>query len=783
MPELRPNRDALAAFLNGLFLHADGGSYVNLRAFRDGADGPPLFVEAIRVDDPALVDRVEARAAEAANGQHPHCFCPPVATFKTANGAKLEDLREGLALSVECDQAPAAARAKLVELLGKPTMTVASGGEWLNAAVKRREPKLHLHWRLCQPARSAEEREQLREARELAATLVGADRSNISIVHPLRWPGSWHRKNPVQPRIAYIVDSTDNELALEAALAALQAACPQPRHSAPPPPEGGRTVPLEDVAAALAIIPGSDDRAQWIRIGEAAYAASGGAAFTAWDEWSRKAPSKYGGTEKAWASFAKSPPRRIGFGTLYKLAVEADPAWRPPSWGAAPNPFGEDGIAEAFAERQAERMRFVPAWGRWLAWTGAIWQSDERLQAFTHARAACRDAAQRARNEGNRSQLTSAKSVAGVVTLARTDPRLVAVAGQFDADLFELVIHRRSADAMAALSVDLRTGNGREPRPEDYNTKCARAPIVPAGTPCPLWVRFLTRVTDGNRELIDFLQRWCGYCLTGSTAEQVMVFLYGTGANGKSVFVSTVTDILGDYAAATSMEILLTSRQERHPTELARLMGVRLVTAHEIASGRRWDEEKIKLLTGGDKLTARFMRQDFFEFVPRFKLMVFGNHKPTLRNVDEAIRRRLLLVPFTVTIPERERDPDLLAKLKTEAGAILQWMIAGCLAWQRDGLKVPAAVRNASDAYFAAQNSFGEWVEEALCEAPGAWARTLDLFDVWKAWCEPRNLKPGSSKSFSEAMEEHGFVKRLEAGTKRAGFLDIALRSASARGT
>src|SRR5262245_39683177 len=136
MPDLRPDRAALAAFLNGLFVHASGAGYVNLRAFRDGADGPPLFVEPVRVDDPALVDRVEARAAEAANGVHAHCFCPPVATFKTANGARLEDLAEGVALSVECDQAPAAARAKLITLLGKPTVTVASGGEWFNPTAK-----------------------------------------------------------------------------------------------------------------------------------------------------------------------------------------------------------------------------------------------------------------------------------------------------------------------------------------------------------------------------------------------------------------------------------------------------------------------------------------------------------------------------------------------------------------------------------------------------------------------------------------------------------------------
>jgi P4 family phage/plasmid primase-like protien len=654
--QLKPDRAALLAFLNELFLHAGGNCYISLRAFPDAKDGPPLFVEAVRVDDPELVNRIEARAAEAANGRG-GCFCPPVATFKHANGAKLEDLAEGLALSVECDEAPGAARGKLIAVLGKPTLTVASGGAWPNPHTQVSEPKLHLHWRLTVPARSAEEHKRLREARELAATLAGADRSNIATVHPMRWPGSWHRKDPDKPRIAHIVDAADNEIELADALAKLRAACPQPRAVPPPPLAAERTVPLEDVTAALAVIPGTDDRAEWIRVGEAAFAASGGAAFDAWDSWSRKAPTKYGGTEKAWASFHKSPPTRIGFGTLYQLATTADPSWRPPSWGAAPNPLGEDGIAETFAAAHADHMRFVPMWGRWFSWSGVAWRPDERLTAFAGARVACRDAAKLAKGEG-RVRLAAAKTVAAVVTLARADPRLVTTPAQWDTDALAFS-HRGMAEA--GRTIDLRTGISREPQPEDYNTKLGNADIVPTDMPCPLWAKFLQRVTNENAELIGFLQRWCGYCMTGNTSEQVMAFLYGTGANGKSVFVAVVTHVLGDYAVGAPMELLLASKNERHPTELARLVGARLVTAHEIAGGRRWDEEKIKLLTGGDKLSVRFMRQDFFDFVPQFKLAVFGNHKPTLCNVDEAIRRRLLLVPFAVTIPEAERDRDLLS--------------------------------------------------------------------------------------------------------------------------
>jgi hypothetical protein len=336
---LKPNREALCGFLNGLFTYASAHTFINLRAFRDDVDNkPPLFAEAVRIDDPTLLDRVEACASEAANSPHSFVFAPPVATFKTANGAKLEDLADGVALSVECDENPSAAYSKLIAALGKPTVTVASGGEWPNPTTGVTERKLHLHWRLTVPARSAPAYAKLREARELAAVLTGADRSNISIVHPLRWPGSWHRKNPEQPRIAYIASGTEAEIELDFALARLRAACPQPQSK--PATAASEPAALADIIAALAVIPGTDDRQEWIRIGEAVFAACAGAdaGFEAWDAWSRKAPTKYGGTEKAWASFAKSPPKRIGFGTLHYLATLTDPGWRPPGQGMQPGP-------------------------------------------------------------------------------------------------------------------------------------------------------------------------------------------------------------------------------------------------------------------------------------------------------------------------------------------------------------------------------------------------------------------------------------------------------------
>jgi len=205
---------------------------------------------------------------------------------------------------------------------------------------------------------------------------------------------------------------------------------------------------------------------------------------------------------------------------------------------------------------------------------------------------------------------------------------------------------------------DLRTGIAHKPDPLDYITKQTGCRCAPAGTLHPLWDKFLDRVTNHNKDLQAFLQRWCGYCCSGFTSEHVFVFVYGTGANGKGTFINTIADVLGDYATTAHVGTFLASRNEHHPTDVAKLRGARLVIAQETEKGRRWDETKIKTLTGGDKVTARFMRQDFFDFEPKFKLLISGNHKPRLSNVDEAIRRRLLIIPFTVQIPLAERDPN-----------------------------------------------------------------------------------------------------------------------------
>ena len=311
----------------------------------------------------------------------------------------------------------------------------------------------------------------------------------------------------------------------------------------------------------------------------------------------------------------------------------------------------------------------------------------------------------------------------------------------------------------------------RPHRREDYMTKMANAS---PGTHCPTWHTFLSDVTAGDVDLQQYLARVAGYALTGVTTEHVMFFLYGTGANGKSVFLNTLASVWGDYATHAPIDAFMETRGDRHPTDLAKLRGARLVIATEVGEGRRWDEAKIKALTGGDTISARFMRQDFFDYKPQFKLMIAGNHKPPLRNVDEAMRRRIHLIPFTVTIPPEKRDPSLTDKLFAERDGILGWAIQGCVDWQRTGLKPPACVLAATDEYFESQDAIKRWLEDECVQSERATIATEDAFTAWKTWAEKQGEYIGTMRKFSEELAKRGF-QRWRSGQKK-GLRGLAIR-------
>lgn len=440
--------------------------------------------------------------------------------------------------------------------------------------------------------------------------------------------------------------------------------------------------------------------------------------------------------------------------------------FEPPANGEAPSPeFSDDHLALRFSARHSEDLRYVARFSRWMRWDGKRWAEDDTLNVFDSARVICREASSECLKLNQQPRIASSQTVAAVERLARSDRKHAATADQWDADPWAL--------NTPGGVVNLRTGQMQAHDRTAYATKMTS--VAPAPTAdCPTWRWFLDDVMDGDAELVAFLKRMAGYSLTGITRDHALFFGYGTGANGKGTFIRAIAGILADYATTAPMETFVVSHGDRHPTELAGLRGARLVVATETEEGRRWNESRIKALTGGDKISARFMRGDFFEFEPAFKLLVTGNHKPGIRTVDEAIKRRLHLIPFTKTIPAEDRDPTLDARLEAEWPDILRWCIEGCLEWQQHGLAAPEAITKATTDYLTAEDALGQWIAEACMADANNQANTSDLFVSWKRWADRAGEPVGSAKRFSEALEARGYQRTR---TKAArGFLGLCPR-------
>jgi len=356
-----------------------------------------------------------------------------------------------------------------------------------------------------------------------------------------------------------------------------------------------------------------------------------------------------------------------------------------------------------------------------------------------------------------------------MVALAASEPPIPVRSDDFDRDPWLLNV--------ANGTLDLRSGDLRPHRREDLLTVAAPVAFDPAAE-CPTWERFLTRIMGEDGALISFLQRVVGYSLTGDVSEQKLFFAWGAGANGKSTFIGAVLDMLGgDYAAQAAPDLLVAGSQ-RHPTELADLRGKRLVASIEVDDGKRLAEGLVKQLTGGDRVKARLMRQDFFQFSPTHKLLLVANHKPAVRGVDHAIWRRICLIPFDVTIPEEQQDKQLPEKLRAEAPGILAWAVRGCLAWRRRGLDVPAAVRAATEQYRTESDTLGAFLEECTVAGDACQVMASELYKAYQAWCERSGERALSATTFGKRLAERGLDKYRQ----RRGYFYLGIALAESAG-
>jgi putative DNA primase/helicase len=420
--------------------------------------------------------------------------------------------------------------------------------------------------------------------------------------------------------------------------------------------------------------------------------------------------------------------------------------------------YTDEALTSSLGRAWQHEARHCAAWGgcgKWLFWTGSHWRPDDTLAHINRARGHMRSLAQRS-SKKMRAHLESKKTIFNVVSLARANTELTASLDQWDSD----------QEIMGApdATIVLTTGSTRAPNPAEHVTMLAGVAPAKPGTPTPLWTAFLKRITAGDVDLQAYLQRVAGYCLTGCVQEHAMFFLYGTGANGKTVFINTLLGIWGAYGITIGTEMLMSSLSDRHPTEIARLRGKRLAVGSEIEANQVWAESKIKKLTGGERLQGRFMRQDFFEFEPQFKLMIAGNNKPSLVGVDEAILRRLHLVPFLVTIPPKERNLHLAEDLRPEWPGIFRWALDGCIEWRCVGLQPPEAVLDATTEYLSSEDTVGQWIDERLTMDPAESCTKLrtgikTLFGDWHQWAQRGGHQTHTRNWLSSKLTDRGYKK------------------------
>jgi P4 family phage/plasmid primase-like protien len=431
------------------------------------------------------------------------------------------------------------------------------------------------------------------------------------------------------------------------------------------------------------------------------------------------------------------------------------------------------GNASRLVARHGADLRYCYPWQKWIVWDGRRWRPDDTGEVERRAKETARsisgeaaaivgtDAAAELRRKelGAWARRVGARErLSAMVALAESEEGMAVLPPELDADPWQLNCLNGT--------LDLRTGELLPHRREDLLTKLVPVAYDPGAT-CPTWKAFLDVILRGDADVIGFLQRFVGYALTGTIREHVLVVCYGTGSNGKSTFLETVSEMLGDYAWQAPPDLLLVRSLEAHPTDLAGLHGARFATCLETASGRRLDEARMKMLTGGDRVTARRMREDFWTFRPTHKLALGTNHKPAVATTDHGTWRRQRVVPFTVQIPNEHQDTHLPEKLRAELPGILRWALEGCLAWQRDGLGEARAIRQATDAWRDEGDALGTFLTACCEHVPRATVPAGELYAKYMAWCRTSGEEPLRKVAFGQRLTERGFETRKGAGGVR----------------
>jgi P4 family phage/plasmid primase-like protien len=574
---------------------------------------------------------------------------------------------------------------------------------------------------------------------------------------------------------------------------------------APPAQEGLQAPSLEALAELVARIPNREaDRDGYVRFGHAVKAAGGEEAAYVFAEWAARWEDGYNDPETVERDYAGfRGPFRLGWDWLVRYAdeacpvdpqdeFEADLSAAPPApeelaVSSVPAVISEDAVSLHLLPAMWQRLRYIPAGasgsnGQWLVWAGHRWVRDRDLEHRKIVAAGLRQLVAVWRERAAAAPKGEGKEFAKAAAHYSSDPghkRIVSMLQplvatkeeNFDVSIWDL-------NTPTGI-VNLRTGAVRPSRPQDMFTRSTT--VAPRAGDMPLFRLFLDQATGGDVELQGWLQRMFGYCLTGDVSAKHFWFMWGTADTGKSTFIRIMSALFGDYADSVDIEAFIGSNPSRIPADLARLPGVRLVTATEPPANRAWDEKRIKAITGGDRITARFLYQNDFTYDPQFKIIVVGNHEPEIRNVDDAMLRRIQIVPLNVPVPRDRQIEGLSERIVAEEGPqILQWLIDGCLQWQESGLQPPACVLAKTTEYGEDEDIVAQFLSEE-CEADSnAEITRNELYRHWSIWCRMRGYEAGVDKGLKRQLapfeKKMGFRNALVTSRRLSGYRGLRLR-------
>lgn len=430
--------------------------------------------------------------------------------------------------------------------------------------------------------------------------------------------------------------------------------------------------------------------------------------------------------------------------------------------------------AERFAKDNADQLRYLHDRDQWLIYRDPIWRVDRdgevQRRAIAFARKRQREAIEISHRETRERvvqhaiKCESKPALDRTVSLARVLPPIADTSDEWDADPW-LVGAPNGV-------IDLRGNRLLHGDPARKITLMVAVPFD-EHAPAPRWTRFLDEIFDGDRAVIDFMQKYCGYALTGHVTEQVLALCHGSGSNGKSAFLKALMHVFGDYAQNVPFSTLETRGRSNIPNDLAILRGKRLITASETADGSRLNEARLKALTGGDAVTARFLYSEAFTFKPTGKFLLAVNHRPVVQDDSFGFWRRILLVPFLRCFTGSAKDEQLEATLREEASGILAWLVRGCGMWQVAGLQPPACVLQATDDYRAASDPLADFIAECCDLNPTESARAGAVQAAYQKWADVQGVSKSerlSAKELGQRLSERFPRQHDRSGWRYDGF-------------